>query len=153
VEIEKLCQCGFTSEDLTEGEFQCLSDPEEVTYRARLSSTTRASSSDIIADIEEWVTSGEASLVVQGVRRPLDSTCHPIAVESFSAQDCGPTTDEPPPTTDEATGTGSSDTQSDNTAAIVGGVVAVILGVTIAITVVVVLRWRRGGLSIQKQTQ
>ncbi len=123
-EIEKLCGCGFTSQQLTQGEFQCLSQLEEVTYRARLSGTTSTSNANIIADIEEWVTSGGASLVVQGVRRPLDSTCRPVAVESFSAQECGeggtpltdatpptteetpPTTDETPPTTDETESTG-----------------------------------------------
>ncbi len=139
-EIEQLCGCGFTSEHITLGEFQCLSQPDEVTYRARLSGTTGGSSADIVADIEEWIASGEASLKIQGVRRPMDSTCLPVAVEDFKSQECG-------------LDTGSTDTQSDNTAAIVGGVVAAVAAVlTIAITVLVItilfVRRRRAKLTI-----
>ncbi len=121
------------------GEFQCLSQFEEVTYRARLSGTTSTSSSDIIALIEEWVVSGDASVLVLLVRMSLDNTCRPVAIESFDAHECGG--GDPPPATDE----------SGNTAAIVGGVVAVVVVLIIAIAVVVlviavlVLRRRRYG--------
>ncbi len=194
--IEELCDCGFTSQHITSGEFQCLSQPEDVTYRAGLSGTTSKSSSEIFARIEEWVTSGGASLVVQGVRMSLDSSCRPVTIESFVAQECAeeetpateetpptteetppttketppttketpptteetpPITEETPPTTDETESTGSSDTQSDNTAAVVGGVVAVVvvLNITIAVVVLgiaVLFVWqRRAELSIQYQ--
>ncbi len=168
-EIEQLCGCGFTSGHITLGEFQCLSQPEEVTYRARLSGTTSRSSADIIADIEEWIASGEATLNVQGVRRSLDSTCLPVAVEKFNSQECGvvepSATDEPPPPsptvepspTDEGSDTGTADTQSDNTAAIVGGVVAVVLIIAITVIVLVVavlvLRRRRAELSIHRHAR
>ncbi len=152
-EIEKLCGCGFTAQQLIQGEFQCLSRTEEVTYRAKLSGTVNASNSDIIADIEEWVISGQASLRVQGVRRLLDRTCLPVAVESFSAQECGgggtPTTET----------TGTSDTHSNNTAAVVGGVVVVvvlIIAIAMVVPVIAVLvlkRRRRAQLSIQKHEQ
>ncbi len=139
-EIEQLCGCGFTSGHITLGEFECLSQPDEVTYRARLSGTTSGSSADIIADIEEWIASGEATLNVQGVRRSMDSTCLPVAVEEFDSQECG-------------LDTGSTDTQSDNIAAIVGGVVAAVAAVlTVAITVLVItilfVRRRRAKLPI-----
>ncbi len=125
-EIEQLCGCGFTSGHITMGEFQCLSQPSEVTYRARLSGTTSGSSAVIVADIEEWIASGEATLIIQEVRRSMDSTCLPVGVEDFNSQECG-------------LDTGSTDTQSGNTAAIVGGVVAAVAAVlTIAITVLVI---------------
>ncbi len=150
-EIEQLCGCGFTSGHITLGEFQCLSQPDEVTYRARLSGTTSRSSADIVADIEEWIASGEATLNVQGVRRSLDSTCLPVAVEKFDSQECRvvepSTTDEPPPPspavepspTDEGSDTGTADTQSDNTAAVVGGVVAVVVVLIVAITILLIV--------------
>ncbi len=143
--IEELCYCGFTLQNLMAGEFRCLSQPEKVTYRARFSGTTSTSSSDIIALIEEWVASGDASILVLLVRMSLDSTCRPVAIESFDAHECGG--GDPPPATDK----------SGNTAAVVGGVVAVVVVLIIAIAVVVlvivvlVLRQRRAELSVQKQ--
>ncbi len=158
-EIEKLCTCGFTSQQLTEGEFQCLSQPDEVTYRARLSGTTSRSNADIVADIEEWIASGEANIKVQGVRRSLDSTCLPVAVETFDAQECGMgeiegQTNITSPSIDE-----TLDTQSDNSVVAVtavSGVVAVLVVLIIAVTlsvlftVVLVLRHRRAELPIQR---
>ncbi len=164
--IEELCDCGFTSQHyITSGEFQCLSQPEEVTYRARLSGTASASSSDIIDAIKEWVTSGQASLVVQGVRRSLDSTCQPITVESFDDRECdneGIPPTETPTAADETVGTGSPDVQSDNTIAIVGATVggvisvAVVIAITvlvIAILVLLLLKRRHAELSIEMHTR
>ncbi len=137
--IEELCHCGFTLLHLMAGEFRCLSHLEEVTYRARLSGTTSTSSSDIIALIEEWVVSGDASVLVLLVRMSLDSTCRPVAIEWFDAHECGE--GDPPPASDK----------SDNSAAVVGGVVAVVVVLIIAIAVValviavLVLRRRRHG--------
>ncbi len=78
------------------------------------------------------------------MRRSLDSTCLPAAVEEFDSQECG-------------LDTGSTDTQSDNTAAVVGGVVAVVLIIAITIIVLVVavlvLRRRRAELSIHKHVR
>ncbi len=144
--IEEVCHCGFTMQHLMAGEFRCLSQLEEVTYRARLSGTTSTSSSDIVALIEEWVVSGEASVLVLSVRMSLDSTCWPVAIESFAAQECGEEDNQP-----------ASD-GSDNTVAVVGGVVAVVVVLIVAITVLViailVLRRRRHAeLSIQKQAR
>ncbi len=137
--IEELCHCGFTLQNLLAGEFRCLSQLEEVTHRARLSGITSSFSSDIIALIEEWVVSGDASVLVLLVRMSLDSTCRPVAIESIDAHECAG--GDPPPATDE----------SGNTAAVVGGVVAVVVVLIIAIAVVVlviavlVLRRRRHG--------
>ncbi len=132
---------------LMAGEFRCLSQLEEVTYRARLSGTTSTSSSDIIALIEEWVVSGEASVLVLSVRMSLDSTCRPVAIESFAAQECGEEDNQP-----------ASD-GSDNTVAVVGGVVAVvvvalIVAITVLVIAILVLRRRRHAeLSIQKHAR
>ncbi len=142
--IEELCHCGFTMQHLMAGEFRCLSQLEEVTYRARLSGTTSTSSSDIIALIEEWVVSGEANVLVLSVRMSLDSTCRPVAIESFAVQECGEDDNQP-----------SSD-GSDNTVAVVGGVVAVVVVlavVALVIAVLVLRRRRHGELSIQKQAR
>ncbi len=167
-EIEQLCACGFTSGHITLGEFQCLSQPDEVTYRARLSGTTSRSSADIVANIEEWIASGEATLNVQGVRRSLDITCLPVAVEKIDSQECGvvepSATDEPPPPsptvepspTDEGSDTGTADTQSDNTAAVVGGVVAVVaicITITVLVVAVLLLRRRQAEMSIHRHAR
>ena len=140
LEIETLCQCGFTIQHLSDSEFQCLTDLSEVTFRARLHGTAQATSSELIGYIEQWIAGG-GSILVERVRHFTDSTCHPVEISGFSDPECGTTTD---------------DTRSDNSAAIIGGVVvAVVLIIAIAISVIVivilVLKNRRASITLQKE--
>ena len=142
-EIETLCQCGFTIQHLFDSEFQCLTDLSEVTFRARLHGTAQATSSELIVYIEQWIAGG-GSILVERVRHFTDSTCHAVEISSFSDPECGTTTDD------------TQAAQSDNTAAIIGGVaVAVVLIVVIAITiiaiVILILKNRRASITLQKE--
>ena len=170
-DIEQMCMCGFTTQHLSDSEFQCFADLDEVTFRAKINGTVNAASSEIIGYIELWI-EGEITIRVQSVRLSIDSTCYPVAIVSYADARCmagSPQPTEPPvispsdyiesptesPTSDD-TESPTQAAQSDNTAAITGGVVvAVVLIVVIAITVIaiviLVLKNRRASITLQKE--
>ena len=80
----------------------------------------------------------------------VDTQCS-VAISNFIEEECSTT--QPPATMATAVtlATASDPLQSDNTAAIIGGVVAVILIMAIGIIAIValVLRARRGRMSIK----
>ena len=89
-----------------------------MTFRARLHGTAHATSSQLIEDIEQWVNTG-TSIAVQGVRINVD-TC-PVVISSFEDPQCLDETIQP---------------DSSSTAAIFGGVVAVVL--IFAVTAIII---------------
>ena len=171
-------ECGITSDIIGKLSFACYpKSPTHVTYRARLEGTSETDSGSLISLIDDWV-SGGAGIIVTGVLMTVDSE-YSVAISSLSERECSviqtpttnpttsstmttmdPTTSSNMTTTDSTTNSGtapSTDTtastsSSDNTAAIIGGVVAVILIISIAITAIValVMKNRRGDLSIEK---
>ena len=144
--------CGITSDIIDKQSFACYPEsPTYVTYRARMQGTSETDSGSLISLIQEWV-SGGASIIVTGVLMTVDSECS-VAISSLSEGECTPTQ---PPTTDNTRAptvndTGCLSAATDNTAAIIGGVVALVLivAVTIIIVVLVVLKNCRGNLSIR----
>ena len=121
------CQCGISAELITEGAFQCFENSDhQVTFRARLHGTAQITSSQLLTYLETFVVKGNSSttIAVQGVRLDVDNNC-PVAINSFSDPQCINTTMTP---------------QSDNTAAIIGGVVAVIVVVTVIIAIAAIVR-------------
>ena len=155
--------CGITSDIIDKQSFSCYPEsPTYVTYRARMQGTSETDSGTLISLIQEWV-SGGAGIIVTGVLMTVDSECS-VAISSLSEGECSPTqpptTDSPsdtqPPITDNTTAsegpsTATDQTSTDNTAAIIGGVVAIVLIITVGITVVVVLvlKSRRGELFLK----
>ena len=135
--------CGITSDIISTQSFSCNPEsPTYVTYRARLEGTSETDSGSFISLIEDWVRGG-ASIIVNGVRLTVDSECS-VAISSLSEGEC-----------DTTTSSTSSSSSSDNTA-IIGGIVAVVIvlivaiAVTVVIIVALVLKTRRGDLSIKK---
>ena len=174
-------ECGITSDIIAKPSFACYPEsPAHVTYRARLEGTSETDSGSLISLIDDWV-SGVAGIIVTGVLMTVDSECS-VAISSITERECSstqppytdpttsstmttmdPTTSSNMTTTDSTTNSGTapstdttastiSQSSSDNTAAIIGGVVAVILIISIAITAIValVMKNRRGVLSIEK---
>ena len=155
--------CGITSDIIDKQSFSCYPEsPTYVTYRARMQGTSETDSGSLISLIQEWV-SGGASIIVTGVLMTVDSECS-VAISSLSEGECTPTqppttdspTDTKPPITDNTTATegpssATDQTSTDNTAAIIGGVVAIVLIITVGITVIVVLvlKSRRGELFLK----
>ena len=152
-------ECNIISLVIDTPSFACFTEsPTSVTYRARLRSTSETDSDSLISLIEEWV-SGGASIVVTGVLMTVDSKCS-VAISSLSEGECQPHTTNPI-TDSEVTTPDSSDpvtdstSTTDNTAAIIGGsVVAVVLIITVAVTITFLLKNRCGNnTSINKQKE
>ena len=155
-------ECDIITVVIETPSFVCFSEsPTSVTYRARLKSTSETDSDSLISLIEEWV-SGGASIIVTGVLMTVDSKCS-VAISSLSEGEC-----QQPPTTDPITDsevitsdptsdpvTDSTPSTTDNTAAIIGGsVVAVVLIITVAVTITFLLKNRCGNTtSINKQKE
>lgn len=111
------------------GEFKCFTSSIEVTYRASINGNSSTSSSEILRYLEEWISSGTASILVQGLRLDLDSSCLPIVIDSFSDPEC----------MEEE----SNETGSDNTITIVGGVGGILAVATIVTIVFLLVRKKR----------
>ena len=112
-------ECGITSDIIDTPSFACFPEsPTSVTYRARLLGTSETDSGSLISLIEEWVRGG-AGIIMTGVLVTVDSKC-PVAISSLGEGECQPPT-------------------NDNTAAIIGGVVAVILIIAITFAVVAII--------------
>ena len=104
--------------------------------------------------IQDWVNDG-ASIRVAGIRMTVDTKCA-VSISSLDELECVPPSETP---TTEPTTDPSESSATDNTAAIIGGIVAVILIIAITITVIVitiitamVLKSRRhGDVSIKEK--
>ena len=137
-DINQHCRCGVSAERITESAFQCFENSEQqVTFRARLRGTGQASSSQLIAHLQTFVAQADSTIAVQGVRLDVDGSCS-IVINSFGDPQC--TTASPsvttPMTTSDSMATMTP--QSDNTAAIIVGVVTVVIAVTLAVTVAII---------------
>ena len=133
--------CGITGDIIDKQSFSCNPEsPTYVTYRARLEGTSETDSGSLISLIEDWVRGG-ASIIVTGVRLTVDSDCS-VAISSLSEGEC-----------DTTTSSTSLQSSSDNVA-IIGGTVAVVIVLIVAIALVIivalVLKNRRGNVSIKK---
>ena len=156
--------CDITSDIIDIPSFDCDPDSTTtVIYLARLSGTSERDSDYLITVIQDWVNDG-ASIRVAGIRMTLDTKCA-VSISSLDELECvlpseTPTTEPTPeptpglttdpttkptpeptpglntdPLSDDPMTDPTSSSASDNTEAIIGGVVAVIL--IIAITVLV----------------
>ena len=140
--------CDITSDIIDIPSFDC--DPDSTTtviYLARLSGTSERDSVYLITVIQDWVNDG-ASIRVAGIRMTLDTKCA-VSISSLDELECVPASETP---TTEPTPDPSESSATDNTAAIIGGVVvAVILIIAITVLVgiiviaVLILKSRRHG--------
>ena len=149
--------CGFTTQHLSDSEFQCFADLDEVTFRAKINGTVNAASTEIIGFIELWI-EGEITIRVQSVRLSIDSTCYPVAIVSYADPRCMAGSPQPTETPMIDTESPTQAAQSDNTAAIIGGVVvavvliiAIVVAITIIVIVILVLKNRRASITLQKE--
>lgn len=113
-----MCQCGLTSEHITEAGLQCLGDADQVTYRARIYSTGSVSSPQLNTLIAQWIDT-TMTIVILGIRVDIQSNC-PINIESFSDPECQPNSD-------------------NNTGIIIGAVIGSTVLILIVATIMVVI--------------
>ena len=136
---DSCAECGISSDIIDEQFFACFPEsPTHVTFRARLGGSSETDSVSLISLLESWV-SGGATIIVTAVLMTVDAKCS-VAISSLSEGECIPET--------------ATTSSTSNTAAIIGGVVAVVF--IIALTVLIfgivalVLRSRRREFSIRK---
>ena len=133
-------ECGISSDIIDEQSFACFPEsPTHVTFRARLGGSSETDSGSLISLLESWV-SGGATIIVTGVLMTVDAECS-VAISSLSEGECSMTT--------------TAQSSTDNTAAVIGGVVAVILTITIIVAIIAIVALimksrRHGDLSIRK---
>lgn len=92
------CQCGITTAYITAAQLSC--DPKEIAhaiYRAQLSSTQNINSTDLASALQQWISSGSASITVDHVQLNLEMSCNAV-IDSFSDPVCS----APVPTTERA---------------------------------------------------
>ena len=160
--VEQRCRCGFTSKQIQQGGFQCFSDSEDaVTYRAELYENGRATHSQLISFIEDWITDdGGVGILTQSLVVRVDGTCT-VMISNIVETECQPqpvhistmtrvsTTTRTEVSPNEPVASGGPDT-----GAIVGGIVTVIvvliLAITITAIVALVLRNRRNTLHLHE---
>ena len=95
-ELRLRCQCEFTSDQITNGGFLCFPDsPQHVTYRAEIHGTLLASTSQLLGNLKEWVTSGNP-ISVQAQFLTPDMTCV-VAISSTGEVECRPSDSTAPP--------------------------------------------------------
>ena len=114
-EVEAHCQCGFTAPMITAPLFRCFpQSTNAVTLRARLID------SRFLTAVEDWVQ--ESGLIpTEGILIEVDKTCQ-VAITSLADMECT-----------------SQSVSTDNSVAIIGGVVGgVVMVLIIAITVTII---------------
>ena len=168
------CKCGLTLTDISEGEFSCQksrseefmraseSEEESINYRARIKGTNNRSASDLVALLQSWVQSGEASINIQSVRYYLHPNCE-TTLDNIHALNCGTQPLTPPPSPSPATkpptepqtkgptedkNVGGKDNSGGSNSAqvggiILGGIIAGALLVMIVLIVVVIILWKK----------
>lgn len=73
--LEERCQCGFTSNNITDGGFWCFSETNNhVTFRGRLLENPEVSSTELKRYLEDWIKTVH-SLLIQGVYLGVNTTC------------------------------------------------------------------------------
>ena len=140
-QVEMLCKCGFTSDhvDTDVSGFRCTNNPIAVAFRGRLSNTEKATASELISYIQQWISNG-VSISILGLIFDIDPMCT-VAIEMLSDPIC-----EEDSTATGEDSTATSDSSSGlSVGAIAGGTVAGVTMVTMVVIagVVGVLLWMR----------
>ena len=143
-ELSASCtECGITNDIIDKQSFACFPEsPTYVTYRARLEGTSETDSGSLISLIEEWV-SGGTSINVTGVLMTVDSE-YSVAISSLSEVECSL------PVTNSTTTTENSNTTAFPTlsTAIIGGIVAVILIISLTLlAMALIMNIRQRGIA------
>ena len=145
--------CGECAPEMIDSHFfVCYPEsPSHVTYRARLEGTSERGSDSLISLIEDWVRGGPG-VIVTGVLMTVDPNCS-VAISSLSERECLPPPANTDPTVIGGVDSPAPDTGATSTGIIAGAVVAVVIVLIVAITiaiVIIVLKSRRGKVSLKK---
>ena len=70
--LREECSCTLTSSYITEEEFICPKEPNDVIYKTKLFQAPDTTISELIDDLKNWVQYGERSILVQSSRLYVD---------------------------------------------------------------------------------
>lgn len=85
--LKRDCQCVIESAYITAAQFSCDQETTHVIYRARISSTPDVSNVDLLGLLQEWVTSGSASVTLDHIHLDVDASCT-VIIDSLSDPLC-----------------------------------------------------------------
>ena len=135
-ELSRRCQCRIEASHITSDGFLC-SSPEAVTFRAKLSSTEQATSSELIEHMRDWITTPPGAIFpVKAQTLIVDPNC-PIMISSLGDPQCEPSAMSATTST-EATML-SAAPNSSVAATSIGAVVAVVIAVLAALGILIVV--------------
>ena len=118
-------------------------DNQEIIYRARLSSTPVTTDTDLVDFLQEWVSSGSASVIVEQITLELDAMC-PVKISSFNDPICpGPTTVKEEQDTTAAAPAQSNQVLLIAVLAVVAGAMACFMVIVCAVCIMRTKFWRR----------
>lgn len=130
--VNTICSCDFVGNYLVNGTFECFKHSvDSVTYRGLLHGFNNILSQDLIEAVEEWI-EGNATISVQSVLLPVNSTCRVnVATESGELEEC-------------STGIGESSKVLQITISVVATFIAIVFVIiSIVLTFFAVKRCRR----------
>ena len=121
------CDCDFTSDHLTNRVFLCdSSSPQSVSYQAQLHGTLQANTSQLIAILQQWISSSTKLITVQLSLLNIDDLC---IVSSDTQTPCDK----------QNANSTLGEHQGNNVGAIVGGIVMGLLALTAGVAAVIIL--------------
>ena len=117
--LNSRCRCGLSLAHISQAEFSCrkTEKQESINYRARIKGTSNRSASDLVALLQSWVQSGEASVLVSSSRFHVDKSCD-AKLDNIRGLDCGSKS-----TTNQGTQIGSESHKNSTNSAAVGGII------------------------------
>ncbi len=134
--VSEQCECSVAQTYITNGVFDCLKgdSTQVVLYRAMMSAGTESECTMLVSYLEDWISSGKASIVVKGNRLTVDPGCM-VEIESLTSDVECTTTEE------------SQDTEGGDTTAVIAGAAAgvIVLLIVIALAIGMFMRWKRRG--------
>ena len=140
VGVEHLCGCGFNYNLLSDQFIRCFDDsPQHVTYRAVLTGAPTISTVELASLVNQWIRDS-GRIVVQSAQFTLSNDC-PLVIADVAGPEC-------PGDLTNRTASETSNGNTVNIGAVVGGVVSDVLALVItvvlaAVVVVLAIRYRR----------
>lgn len=151
--------CAITSDDITEAEFVCFpGSPNQVTFRGKVQDRAAATAREVISSVEIWTTSSShVTIPVHHARLNVNNTCiallaslddiecpgHFDSTTTTTEQEMlttrGHNTTTPPRLVTTERYPNIVDPSQSDTGAIVGGVVAITLILTVGVSIVILV--------------
>ena len=120
------CDCDFTSDHLTNRVFLCdSSSPQSVSYQAQLHGTLQANTSQLIAILQQWISSSTKLITVQLSLLKIDDLC---IVSTDTQTPC-----------DQQSASSTLGEHQNNLGAIYGGIVMGLVALATGVVAVIVL--------------